>query len=542
MTLRFDAICLLAVWVWVWWLPLDLQAQVQAQTQNPSSAFLEILNIDAQQFPQVAVTVSAATGVGDIREQTPTLWENNQLQRPISDEIQQLGLEVMLVINAEQIAAVDGSGQSIYDAIVNVVLAMVGQNTVIRQQDRLAAYGIDETGALTTIQGWTDEPNLIFNQIVQNRPATVTVERPIADGLQLALAQFPMTATPQAARSLILFSVGTAIASVEEMESVITNANARDVHIHVVEWDAAGQPVQGNQMLQQLVERTHGLYLALQAPVPSTAPSPSQLPLLWEHLAAQRFQRLLTYQSGAVSLETIAVELELLDGTLLTDSRSLSDLALRAPQERNAVGQERVTIMTIPTVAVPTVAAVAEALTSNEEARVPQDADHVSRLSIPGTSLSLPYGTAIAVITLLLLLLIYLLYEEIQQQRLRSAAAAHDGGEEAAPFQEVDMIYQLMSLNPDVQEQEYQENHLLPYQNGFAPTAAPQFDRQDGTDNNHHPDLDEVPLNPLLEKQYAAAEGERLVEVEGLPEHRQSRNIALAEEAAHFDVVKITYL
>lgn len=431
---------------------------------------MEILQINAQQFPEIAVTVSAGNLEGTLVQLTPMLRHFRAVQAMMTDATETVGTDVAFVINAEQFDQRDALGGTYYDNMVYVMLSLVQREFLVRQQDRLAAFAIDESSGLDLLQDWTDEPNLLFNQLAQNMPDTVMAERSIIDGLWQVLEQFPDdTATPTT-RSIILFSVDTNVVTTERptTEALIAKANEHNVHVYIVELTAveltATAEVSGTDtLLQQLAAGTEGLYLRLQ--------SSAQIDALGARLAEQRQQRTLTYRSNAPYLDQIAVALQLSDGTEIEDSRHLGRLAL--PTTSNGVSTDT---------SAPLEVADPSSNQSTTTVSDRQSANAQTLVSIPGTSVSLPLRTTLVIIGLLVMLLAYLLIEEIRQRRMRADYALAKFKSDSANTQANDTANQLLGAESNGAPDGGSGNRrsILPMRrNGFQNGATPHLDYDD---------------------------------------------------------------
>ena len=392
-----------------------------AQAQSADEPPLTITAVDTSQFPTVKVTLSGSEWPAERAAATPKVLVNATEQTLLDNQTAQQGISFLVAIDPNEILALGQAGQSRYVQLTGALLNLVENGILLRNQDWMAAYLLapDEAQA---IQAWTQEPNLVFNSIVQNRPAEVTDSPLAAPALLNVLQQFK--AEPVAdiqPRTLMLISAGT---DALDVAMVATAANELGVHIHAVELVNDASSSGPASPLEQLAQATGGEYVAVS--------SPSDLAPLWDRLATEHTQRMLTFTSSVPNPESLEVRLQLPSGATVSATAApaaFADLPIVAPTATpatqvvltsaeaapvaNAVPATTNTQSTAPqaaTAAQPAATAVAPA-TDSSPAETP------SAIVIPGLKLALPRGLLQISLPILLLLIGYFVYAETRDRR-----------------------------------------------------------------------------------------------------------------------------
>ena len=350
--------------VLVGWLPQRVQAQ------GVDEAPLTIVNVDTTQFPTVKVTVAGATWPTERADTPLQLLVDGSEQKILSAETVQQGIGFMVAIDPNNLAA---TGENRYTQLTGALLDPIENNILVRNQDWLAAYHLLPTG-LQSIQAWTQEPNLIFNQIVQNPPPPVSDTPLNAETLLNVLQEFATgPAASTAARSLLLVSAGAEDLAVEQVTAA---ANDLAVQIHVIALTNAA----ATTPLAQLAQATGGAFVVLE--------SPSVLPPLWARLAADHQQRVLTFQSTAANPQSLEVRLALPTGAALSATAAPQVFAnLPAPLAAAATPAAQ-TVLTRSEVQAPVAnnqpAAAAEQSAASQPAPASNVADAAPSTQTPG--------------------------------------------------------------------------------------------------------------------------------------------------------------
>ena len=391
--------------VLVGWLPQRVQAQ------GVDEAPLTIVNVDTTQFPTVKVTVAGATWPTERADAPLQLLVDGSEQKILSAETVQQGIGFMVAIDPNNLAA---TGENRYTQLTGALLDPIENNILVRNQDWLAAYHLLPTG-LQSIQAWTQEPNLIFNQIVQNPPPPVSDTPLNAETLLNVLQEFATgPAASTAARSLLLVSAGAEDLAVEQVTAA---ANDLAVQIHVIALTNAA----ATTPLAQLAQATGGAFVVLE--------SPSVLPPLWARLAADHQQRVLTFQSTAANPQSLEVRLALPTGAALSATAAPQVFAnLPAPLAAAATPAAQ-TVLTRSEVQAPVAnnqpAAAAEQSAASQPAPASNVADAApstqtpGAVIIPGLQLAIPRALLQWSLPILFVLIGYFVYAEIRERRQR---------------------------------------------------------------------------------------------------------------------------
>jgi hypothetical protein len=449
--------------------------------QDTASPFVALAYVDRTNFPTVQVAVYGDPGSDEIGELPLQVLENDQVQTVLTDTTAEIGMQMAVVLDAHDLAAVGSSGQTHQAEVAGILLDLIEKEVVARNQDWLAAYTVGADGAVSTIQDWTGEPNLIFNSTVQ-----ATVDPAVDDNQLTALAlgvldTFQAPAPANLARAMLLFTAGS---SQLDVESAVARANSRNVHIHVVELADPSTPPAGEAALRDLAARTNGAFVRLQ--------SAEDLPALWRRLSALRAQRMLTYESTTAAPVSLTVELAAganetgAAPLVATADLAVPDTAAAAPQATPVTAQAAPTPETAaPDVAAeaapaavpggePTSAPVSEPTSAATPALVPTAGDTAGdtaevrvavpvaavnqdeqpdaaeepaalavdpaaapvddTIFVPGTSVALPRALLEMALPILLVMLAFFAFREVRERR-KSRRPPRDGAErKAAPI------------------------------------------------------------------------------------------------------------
>jgi hypothetical protein len=388
--------------------------------QGDANASLDVVYVDTSHFPTIEVAVSSSDEVDDVEGLPFQLYQNGQEQSIVSVRRQEVTLQLAVVIDPDNQLAPGTSGQSHYGELIGALLKLIEADILRRTQDWLAAYSQQMTGELQTIHGWTQEPNLVFNSIVQNQPAETNSNALSTDTLLAVLEQFiGEQFPPNRGRALLLFSTG---GGGLQIDPVVARARALHLSIHTVELPAP-EAAQGEEsVLQRLAEQTGGGYVRFV--------STDLLPPLWNRLKSAHAQHILAYRATTPTLQNLEVRTTLLDGSLLSDNVAQAELGMESTASRklSVTRQTEPTATTRAQAATPLVVALANPESTpelsaddplNNPAQPIGDADTVL---IPGTTIAIPRGILLLTLPILVLLLGYFVYAEVRERR-RGATA-----------------------------------------------------------------------------------------------------------------------
>ncbi len=379
---------------------------------------LTIAAVDTSGFPTISLTV-AGTDWPAARATAPLqIRLNGEAQAILSDDLTQQGIQFMVAIDPNELFR---DGQSRYTEMTGALLDLIENNILLRNQDWLAAYLLSPS-AVQSIQAWTQEPNLVFNSIIQNRPTELTDTPLTAPTLINALQQFEASPPPSATpRVLLLISAGAAAL---DIAPVVATAQTLAVQIHVVQLQNSAEQASDDNPLVQLAQATGGQYIALN--------SPTVLPPLWERIAAAHNQRMLTFQATVADPQTLEIRLQLPDGTTLSDNLGAATFANiaagAAPAAQTVLTDSEIqaAVADGPTTTQPATQVVA-ALPANPAAlpaSAPSDSaapDSPGAIVIPGLQIALPRSVLQVSLPVLLLLIAYFVYAETRDRRKKRA-------------------------------------------------------------------------------------------------------------------------
>lgn len=407
--IRTFTVLVLITLICVGWLPQRAQAQAAGETP------LTIDNVATTQFPTVKVTVDGATWP-EVRATAPLkILVDGAEQIILSEETIQQGIAFMIAIDPNNLAA----GENRYTQLTGALLDPIENGILLRNQDWLAAYQLLPTG-LQSVQEWTQEPNLIFNQIVQNPPASVQDTPLSAATLINGLQQFTNgAAATTASRSLLLVSAGAADLAAEE---VIAVANELAVRIHVIALPASGSNTAAAIPLTQLAQATGGAFVVLE--------SPTVLPPLWARLAADHQRRVLTFASTVAAPQTLQVHLELPTGAAISATADPAVFANLPAAAVTAPAPAAQTVLTRSEVQAPVAnsqpaadpaqSAASQSAPVNSAAGAATTTEQTPGVvTIPGLQLAIPRVLLQWSLPVLFLLIGYFVYAEMRERRQR---------------------------------------------------------------------------------------------------------------------------
>lgn len=303
--------------------------------QATHSPTVQIVDVDTGAFPQLNVTIGGSNWPTtlDIPSITITL-DGNPLPLQ-SDQIAQQGLQLALAVDINELVTRNEAGQSRFVQLTGTLLDLVDDNVLVRNQDWLAAYHLHGDGEPQLLQPWTQEPNLLFNSIVSNRPVEIR-DAPLAAQSLLQLIEEMSTEMIDGAESvslpkvILLFTSGAAL---QDADVVIDAAQQAAVTIHVVEL-LGGATTTPSETLQTLATESGGHYTALTTPQQSTE--------VVNALTNAHAVRILQTRVDTPTPQSLTVAVTLPDNTILeaTTDTPFADLtiapltiALAEPQE-----------------------------------------------------------------------------------------------------------------------------------------------------------------------------------------------------------------
>jgi len=478
--------------------------------QSEGEPPLAIVGIKSDQFPTIQLTIDGADWPAERATAPLQVFIDGAEQTIQDDRLTQQPIQFMVAIDPNDLSTTGQAGQSRYVELTGALLDLIENDILVRNQDWLAAYLLlpDE---VQSIQAWTQEPNLVFNSIVQKRPAELSGAPLSATTLINALQQFatnPATATtPEQApqqRSLLLISAG---ADALEVAVVVAAAKELAVQIHAVEILGSDTQARADSPLAQLAQQTGGHYIALD--------TPAALSPLWERIAADHNRRVLTFQASTPAPQSLEVRLQLPSGTTLNarvEPAALAVLAAATAQVANGTGA-LTGVTTTATTAAPAVqnvltsaelqAPVTNALpategvggvqnqTSDQAATTaPSTAESAvavqlptaegvtneaqnapGAIVIPGLQVALPRGLLQISLPILMVLIGYFVYAEVRDRR-KKRKAGNSGA--AKRYKAGDPLYALDDNSQPIAASPYHLNTLdTKPERGFAVDTPP---------------------------------------------------------------------
>lgn len=433
-----------------------------AQAQSAGDPPLTITEVDTSQFPTVKLTLSGSEWPAERAAAPPKVLVNGTEQTLLDSQTAQQGISFLVAIDPNEILTLGQAGQSRYVQLTGALLNLVENGILLRNQDWMAAYLLAPE-QVQDIQTWTQEPNLVFNSIVQNRPAEVTDSPLAAPALINVLQQFKAEPVAEVQpRTLMLISAG---ADALDVAAVATAANELGVHIHAVELVNDPSSSAPDSPLGQLAQETGGQYVAVS--------SPNDLAPLWERLAAEHHQRVLTFTSSIANPASLEVLLQLPTGatvsataeptvfaglpTVAPTATPATEIVLTSAEAApvaNAVSATTNTQSTAPqaaTVAQPAATDAAPAIDSSP-------AETPSAIVIPGLQLALPRGLLQISLPILLLLIGYFVYAETRDRRRKRGGKQASGRQNQPDYTPADPHFALNDNSQPLSGSRFQLN------------------------------------------------------------------------------------
>ncbi|MFN8466658.1 MAG: FHA domain-containing protein [Caldilineaceae bacterium] len=338
----------------------------QLHAQDAVEPFLAFAKVDSSHFPAVQVAVYGDPGSGGIADLPIQVRENDQVQTILTDTTAAVGTQLAIVLDPHDLTAAGSSGQTHQAEVAVLLLNLIEKGVVVRNQDWLAVFSGSSSGAVSTIQDWTGERNLIFNSTVQS-----SVDPAVDDSQLTALTlgvldKFEAPAPANLARAILLFTAGS---SKLDVESAVARANSANVRIHVIELANQTAPPAGESALRELAARTNGAFVRLQGVEDQVS--------MWRRLSALRTQRVLSYTSSAAAPVSLTVELAGDGGVPLA---ATADLAVPAAPQAAAAQ------------------AAGEASTGAAQDAVPTPVPTAAPASVPTTATATAPATAAATV------------------------------------------------------------------------------------------------------------------------------------------------
>lgn len=277
--------------------------------QENSQPILQIMAVETSQFPLLQVTIGGTNWPTPLADLPVELTLDGHALPIVADESVQQALQLAIAIDVNNLFRRGQSDQSGYIETVGTLRSLVESGNLLRNQDWLAAYLLQGADAPQPVQPWTQEPNLIFNSIVGNKPAEIT-DTPLSSTTLTALFdQFAQAPNPTGLHKVILlFSTGAPLTAVAPL---IAAAQAQGITIHIVALVGAEGSRGADDPLQQLAIATGGHYIALE--------NREMAAPLVEHLRQAHTARQLQVRADTATPQTLAVTVTLPDGSKLTD-------------------------------------------------------------------------------------------------------------------------------------------------------------------------------------------------------------------------------
>ncbi len=295
-------------------LPAFAAQIVRAQESLPPT--LQIVAVDTTKFPQLEIALSGSNLPATLDGLPTTVTLDGHPLAIDHDALTDQAIQLAIAIDVNGLVTRNDAGQSGYVEMTGTLLDLVEANVFVRNQDWLAVYQLQGSNEPLAIQEWTQEPNLIFNSTVGQRPPEVS-DQPLS--AQAIIAMMNVLANRTAAEAgpkvLLLFSTGATIA---DLTPVISVAQEQQIAIHTVEL-LNGTTAPQSDTLQQLALQSGGHYTALNSPDLSAT--------VGEALTATHTVRLLQGRADSATPQALTVALTLPDNSTINATATANTFA-----------------------------------------------------------------------------------------------------------------------------------------------------------------------------------------------------------------------
>ncbi len=312
---------------WLWrTLPAILVAALLLATGAPSLAqtapppTIRITHIDVSNFPDIAVYVVGDHVADDMTTLPATLQEDSTPVSIDDDQIQPVGVQVALVLDAGGNVSLPGpTGDPRYIEVGRAARNLVQQGLLSADNDWLTSIAFNQNKEIAALTGWSQDHQAVADSLYVYQPVPIG-NTPLYDLLRFALKLFDDSVLPPGQeRAIIVFSDGIDVTSNTGLTDAVNLAAQRNIRIHPV---MLGPEVAAQRRnLEYLSTLTDGQYFHLS--------SIENLDPLWQSVAQGQHQRVLTYRSRQAQARNITVALTLPDGRTLATTGDIPGVSLR---------------------------------------------------------------------------------------------------------------------------------------------------------------------------------------------------------------------
>lgn len=279
-----------------------------ADAQNEiGSPVLRITGIDISRFPTVKVTVFGENLGAPLDQMDLNLLEDNSPQTIQADEMQAIGVQTAIVLDSSSNIRLPGlTGEPRYREAVRTVLRLLSLELLSADTDWLAAFTTSTSeDTFRQIADWDQDHGAVANELAAYEPNDRAVFTPLYNLLDYTLGRFVDSPAPEnLQKSIVVFSDGVDEVSTLNSPDIVRRSQEMNVKIHTVMVGRETAATRRN--LKRISDLTGGQYFVLNS---ATALDP-----LWQAIAAEREQRVLTYQMTQAQPKAIQVKATLLNG------------------------------------------------------------------------------------------------------------------------------------------------------------------------------------------------------------------------------------
>ncbi|RMH08518.1 MAG: FHA domain-containing protein [Nitrospirae bacterium] len=279
---------------------LLISPTLQAQGSGVS---LRITAVDTSAFPQVKVSIFGEGLQGGLDNAEIQLEEDGQRRQIISDETEDIGVQVAIVVDASSnILAPGATGRSRLDEAAFAVNDLIRSRRLLEGKDYLSAiaFGRENNKPVPQVLApWSQDYQDVINQVLLMRPDPANQKTPLIQQIFFALEQFKNANVPSnLQRHIVVFSDGIDLLSGTQPEDLPRIANQLNVRVHTV-WFRNNVREAGANM-RRIAAITGGQTFTISASEP--------IPInIWETIQASQRQRVIVYRSDNPNPQQVSV-------------------------------------------------------------------------------------------------------------------------------------------------------------------------------------------------------------------------------------------
>lgn len=300
----------------------SVNSSAQTEVINPT---LQITGIDISEFPTISVSIFGDNLGISLGNLNLDLYEDSTLQSLQKDTIQDVGIQTALVLDASSNIRFSGNtGEPRYQEVARAVLRLVSLEILSASTDWLAVYTTSTSDdTFRVISDWQQDHGSVANRLINYQPNDRVVYTPLFNLIDYALSGFVDSGVPSnLQKSIVVFSDGVDVVSPLNPPDIIRRAQEMNVRVHTVM--IGPERVETRRNLKRISDLTGGQYFVLTS-LPDLDP-------LWESIATERRQRVVTYQMAQAQPRTLKLVATIPNGVKLEREANFPTVGAKPPQ------------------------------------------------------------------------------------------------------------------------------------------------------------------------------------------------------------------